>query len=146
MYFYSRRTRDIGKVSSVALSDLVLKMGEFTVTASGVRAKIKPPLDALSRHYSWRTLPFGLSAMRALVDGDSATVVDRLVNMMGLNSRSLDYIDAHGSSLADDTVQLLNWSFSIADWCPYEDVAQVLRSMQHMDSGSTDRYVESFLS
>ena len=142
---------------------LVLKIGEFIVTPGGVHARIRPPLEEFSSYYSWRALPFGLGAMKTLVESEDGNVLGRLVERLGLSSRAMYMLNLeHGnpdrgsgfigdsdvqciSPIADDLGRLLNWSFTIADQCPYQDVADVLRSLPRMDTRSMDRYVETFL-
>jgi len=143
MYYFTHRLSDI----DVTPSPLVLDIGEFTIMPGGVRAQVHPPLDMMTRYYPWRMLPFAMSAMRTLVDGDADDdVLCQLVNRLKLSVADTDMLSRNIASIAVDADKLLSWSSRIADQCPHQDVAVQLRSISRMTVRERDQYVGSFLS
>ena len=137
---------------------LVLGIGEFYVKERGISAEFFPPLERLTNFYTWGNVPFGLSAMRALVSSDDTALLGRLVERLGLSIQECEMLglecdppaemvvgDSHLKSISNDAKELLSWSFEIADWCPDASVADALRSISMMDVSATDQYVRSML-
>jgi len=122
--------------------DLVLSTGEFLLTDTGVTARLKPPLDRFSGHYSWSMLPRGLAT---LVSNDGAgDGLDSLVTLLRIPEATLDMLEQsigklkwfigegeqdvceYETDLVDDVVRLCEWGARIATRCPNQIVAQDL--------------------
>jgi hypothetical protein len=139
--------------------DLSLDIGSVFVTELGVHVLLRSPLDRLSDFYDWKSVPFGISALRTLVSGEDATVLWKLSNQLGLSSAEMDLLDLEfvdsspaqksKSKIIDmirtDTDKLMAWSMNLADRCPIREVSDTLRSLPSMSSAEVDRYVERFL-
>lgn len=177
-FLFHRRTKKIPSLKFVTSDEvetirvdrrqgLVLGIGKFTVTAGGVEATINPPLDRLSRHYGWRELPFSLSVIKTLVDGEDGNVLGLLTDRLGLSIKEmrmleLEHVDARDAmtgsepedlsggminrdDLVQDTGVLIDWSTDLARRCPYSDISKILRTIPKMDTKAMDRYVGRFL-
>lgn len=148
----ARRRRGVSAESP----KLVLGIGEFRVQANGISAEFRQPLQRLTNFYRWEHLPFGISAVRALASSEDIELVDRLVKRLGLGSDDMGMLGLvdqeetnlgvpYASTIEKDTIELMSWSFKIAEWCPDESVAAALRAIKGMPVGETDQYVRSFL-
>lgn len=136
--------------------DLTLGIGEFFVTQEGVEALFHPPLEKLSDFYTWRGLPFVVSAAHSLAHGKDESVLDRLTRRIGLSMIDMDMLNLEPAEakplvpvcmtlIKRDTEALKAWSFDLASKCPVDEISDLLRRLAEMSTQEIDRYVDTFL-
>lgn len=146
-----------------ASGDLVLRSGEFILVDSGVTVRLKPPLARLSGHYDWRMLPYGVAALKLLVDGNSATAVGKIVEKIGFSEKEKMDLDksigpvglrvvkdgsmevSDEGSLLSDLDELMKWAPNAANRCPLSSVAYDLKRLPRMGDRELESYVKPWL-
>jgi hypothetical protein len=127
---------------------------------SGVTAKLASPLGALSRHYPWRWVPPGISALRLSLTGEGNTpyfvygqmnnaqrdiLEDKLGRVWWSCEGGTTYFN-HDSDLVDAVEEIWDWMpKAAAAKCPYQSVMHDIDMVRALDDESLDRYVMSKL-
>lgn len=154
--------------ASASNRDLILNSGEFILDATGIVARFRGPLARYSRHFDWPVVPFGLAALRALMEdirlGEAGTF-DLICRRFGLSEAATEpFVEEvigkvewfigpddpdetvwHESDLMEDAQRLILWGEQIVEHCPNEVVAHQLHALTTMSRKDLGQYVSRML-